>query len=97
MINPNKNTQLVGKNSPSLTPSSSNSDAFLPDRSNNNRSVSSGMSQMSLNPTSGAGESFTKDEISVLRNGSYINGREYVPFLDDKDQREKFFFNVPFT
>ena len=40
--------------------------------------------------------SFTKEEIDVLRNGSFINGRDYVPFFPEIDRKEKFFFPVPY-
>jgi hypothetical protein len=43
------------------------------------------------------GPAFTKDEINVLRYGSIINGRSYVPFLGEIDKKEKFSFSIPFT
>ncbi|ELU09786.1 hypothetical protein CAPTEDRAFT_220858 [Capitella teleta] len=39
---------------------------------------------------------YTKEEIKVLRTTSYINGREYVPFLS-VDVREKFALPLPFN
>jgi calpain-7 len=54
-----------------------------------------------LSPSAAAGGSgggrFGKEEISVLRHGSFINGREYVPFFPEIDSKERFFFPVPFT
>ena len=49
--------------------------------------------------SSSTSKSFTKDEISVLRNGSFINSREYVPFFSEFDTvKEKFNgFSIPFT
>jgi hypothetical protein len=43
------------------------------------------------------GPAFTKDEINVLRYGSKINGRSYVPFLGEIDKKEKFSFPIPYT
>ena len=45
------------------------------------------------------GKAFTKAEISVLRNGSSINSRDYVPFFSEIDTvKEKFHgFPIPFT
>ncbi len=41
---------------------------------------------------------FSREEKDVLRNGSYINGRDYLPFFVEIDSKEKFFnFNIPFT
>ena len=40
---------------------------------------------------------FTKDELAVLKRGSYINGREYFPFISQLDLKDKFFFTIPFT
>ncbi|CAH1789739.1 unnamed protein product [Owenia fusiformis] len=45
--------------------------------------------------TQGAG-GYTKEEIEVLRHTSYVNRREYVPFMS-VDVREKFGFPIPFT
>jgi calpain-7 len=42
-------------------------------------------------------ERFGKEEIAVLRRGSFINNREYVPFFPEIDSKEKFFFPIPFT
>jgi hypothetical protein len=42
-------------------------------------------------------KSFTKDEIDVLRHGSTINQRSYVPFFPEIDAKERFFFPLPFT
>ncbi|XP_048735989.2 calpain-7-like isoform X2 [Ostrea edulis] len=39
---------------------------------------------------------YTKEEIEVLRKTSFINGREYVPFMS-VDMKEKFAFPVPFS
>ncbi|XP_064647920.1 calpain-7-like [Lineus longissimus] len=44
----------------------------------------------------GGGGSYTKEEIKVLRTTSFINGREYVPFMS-VDMKEKFGYPVPFT
>jgi calpain-7 len=40
--------------------------------------------------------SYTKEEISVLRITSIINGREYVPFLS-VDLRERFSYPIPYS
>lgn len=40
---------------------------------------------------------FSKDEIAVLRRGSFINQRNYVPFFPEVDRKEKFYFAMPFT
>jgi len=40
--------------------------------------------------------SFNKDEIDVLRRGSLINGRNYVPFFEELDMKEKFNFSIPY-
>lgn len=40
---------------------------------------------------------FTKDEIDVLRRGSFINQRNYVPFFHEVDGKERFYFPLPFT
>lgn len=40
--------------------------------------------------------SYTKEELEVLRITSFINGREYVPFMS-VDLREKFAYPIPFT
>lgn len=40
---------------------------------------------------------FTSDEIAVLRRGSSINSRNYVPFFSHLDSKEKFFFTIPFS
>ncbi|ESP01924.1 hypothetical protein LOTGIDRAFT_138889 [Lottia gigantea] len=44
---------------------------------------------------SGSG-GYTKDEIAVLRNTSFINGREYVPFMD-VDTKDRFALPVTFS
>lgn len=43
------------------------------------------------------GGSFSQDELNVLRNGSNINGRNYVPFFPHIDAKERFSFPIPFT
>ena len=40
--------------------------------------------------------SFTESEIAVLRHGSSINSRNYVPFFPEIDKKEKFSFPIPF-
>ena len=40
---------------------------------------------------------FTKDEIAVLRRGSSINSRSFVPFFPHIDSKEKFFLPIPFS
>ena len=42
-------------------------------------------------------DAFTKHEIDVLRRGSFINSRSYVPFFPEIDTKEKFFLPLPFT
>ncbi|KAK3108545.1 hypothetical protein FSP39_010301 [Pinctada imbricata] len=39
---------------------------------------------------------YTKEEIEVLRKTSFVNGREYVPFMM-VDMKEKFAFPVPYS
>ncbi|KAL5962415.1 Calpain-7 [Taenia solium] len=46
---------------------------------------------------SGEGGNYTREELRVLRKTSTINGREYLPFLDAIDSRERFAFAQPFT
>ncbi|VDK38637.1 unnamed protein product [Taenia asiatica] len=46
---------------------------------------------------SGERGNYTKEELRVLRKTSTINGREYLPFLDAIDSRERFAFAQPFT
>ena len=43
--------------------------------------------------------SFSKEEIDVLRHGSRINGRDYVPFFNEIDTKNEKFHNfpIPFT
>ncbi len=43
--------------------------------------------------------SFSKEEIDVLRHGSRINGRDYVPFFSEIDTKNEKFHNfpIPFT
>lgn len=35
--------------------------------------------------------------LSVLKHGSFINGRCYAPYIEQFDMREKFSFPIPFT
>lgn len=46
---------------------------------------------------SGGGGLFTQEEINVLKNGSNINGRSYVPFFLHMDAKERFSFSIPYT
>jgi calpain-7 len=41
--------------------------------------------------------SFSQEELNVLRRGSFINDREYVPFLQHVDSKEKFYSPIPFS
>ncbi|BHF63102.1 calpain 7 [Sparganum proliferum] len=43
------------------------------------------------------GSGYSKEELRVLKSTSTINGREYLPFLDYLDNRERFAFPQPFT
>lgn len=43
-----------------------------------------------------SGEGYSKEEIDVLRSTSFINKREYVPFMS-VDLKERFAFPVPFS
>ncbi|VDO03311.1 unnamed protein product [Rodentolepis nana] len=45
----------------------------------------------------GSRGNYTTEELNVLRKTSKINGREYLPFLDAIDSRERFAFPRPFT
>ncbi|CAF0761328.1 unnamed protein product [Brachionus calyciflorus] len=54
-------------------------------------------SNISIVPPKIVSSSFTKDEIDVLRHGSFINGRDYVPFFPEIDSKEKFFLQIPFN
>ncbi|XP_033104108.1 calpain-7-like [Anneissia japonica] len=45
----------------------------------------------------GGGGRYTPEEIAVLRKTSFINGREYVPFISQADLRERFGFPVSFV
>ncbi|CAH8537323.1 unnamed protein product [Heterobilharzia americana] len=47
-------------------------------------------------PKRGAG-GFSIEELKVLKATSIINGREYLPFLDSIDLRERFSFASPFV
>uniref|UniRef100_A0A5K3FHV0 Calpain catalytic domain-containing protein n=1 Tax=Mesocestoides corti TaxID=53468 RepID=A0A5K3FHV0_MESCO len=40
---------------------------------------------------------YTSDELQVLRITSTINGRAYLPFLDEIDSHERFAFSKPFS
>ncbi|XP_041366509.1 calpain-7-like [Gigantopelta aegis] len=53
--------------------------------------ISRGQGPVSVGPGG-----YTKEEIAVLRATSYINGREYVPFME-VDLKEKFAFPVAFS
>ncbi|XP_071803068.1 calpain-7-like [Asterias amurensis] len=45
----------------------------------------------------GGGGSYSAEEIAVLRKTSYINNREFLPFMSQADLKEKFAFSIPFT
>ncbi|XP_038044478.1 calpain-7-like [Patiria miniata] len=45
----------------------------------------------------GGGGSYTAEEIKVLRTTSFINGREFLPYISQADLKEKFAFSIPFT
>nr|XP_039261066.1 calpain-7-like isoform X1 [Styela clava] len=53
-------------------------------------------SRPSTTTAQSSGGGYTKEEIAVLRSTSFINKREYVPFMS-VDLRERFAFPVPFT
>ena len=48
-----------------------------------------------INATSS--RAFTNAEIAVLRRGSVINSRHYVPFFPEIDRKEKFFFPIAYS
>lgn len=56
--------------------------------SNVNKTVKSGL--INLGPSD-----YSKEEIAVLRKTSFINGREYVPFMS-VDMKERFAYPVQF-
>lgn len=100
----NENSKLLKKSSPppahgkspvapaNKAPDNDNEFNFeFADKSNEN--VPS-LSQLKLTDN---GASFTKDEINVLRRGSCINGRDYVPFFPEIDAKDRFSFPIPFT
>ena len=68
---------------------------------NQDNENSSDMSGYSFQATSSSASapSFSKEEISVLRHGSNINGRDYVPFFNEIDTKNEKFHNfpIPFT
>ncbi|XP_022109312.1 calpain-7-like isoform X2 [Acanthaster planci] len=43
------------------------------------------------------GGSYTPEEIAVLRTTSFINGREFLPYISQADLKEKFAYSIPFT
>ncbi|XP_077978254.1 calpain-7-like [Glandiceps talaboti] len=45
----------------------------------------------------GGGSFYTQEEIAVLRRTSYINGKEYVPFISQADLKETFAYKIPFS
>lgn len=65
---------------------------------NDNDSIENSTSINVNNKRQSSSGTFSKEEIAVLRNGSYINGRDYLPFFVEIDSKEKFFnFHIPFT
>ncbi len=65
---------------------------------NDNDSIENSTSITVNNKRQSSSGTFSKEEIAVLRNGSYINGRDYLPFFVEIDSKEKFFnFQIPFT
>ncbi|XP_071957254.1 calpain-7-like [Antedon mediterranea] len=44
----------------------------------------------------GGGGKYTPEEIAVLRRTSFVNGREYVPFMSHADLRERFGYPISF-
>lgn len=81
---------------PNLDKLSLNNDDYLDDNENENNKF---MDKLTMNKTNSSDSkgTFTKEEISVLRHGSFINNKEYVPFFPEIDSKEKFYLPIPFT
>ena len=93
----NDNSRLLKKSSP--PPSSGGGQRKSPSNDELNPEpidLSSSFDKLKLTTDSQTGGSFTRDELAVLRNGSNINGRNYVPFFPEIDAKERFFFTVPY-
>lgn len=95
----NENSKLLKKSSPpqplsnrtaSKTEQNDEQTAF-------DDGISASFSQLRNGASALGGGSFTKDELAVLRHGSNINERNYVPFFPEIDVKERFFFSIPFT
>ncbi|KAF7256197.1 hypothetical protein EG68_05332 [Paragonimus skrjabini miyazakii] len=48
-------------------------------------------------PKTRQADGYTAEELKVLKTTSIINGREFLPFLDDLDSRIRFAYPKPFT
>lgn len=69
--------------------------ALEPGSSSSERQQSNSSSQPGKHLHVSGSDSYTKEEIAVLRVGSLINGREYVPFMS-VDLKERFAYPLPF-
>jgi hypothetical protein len=81
----------------SLETNNDNQSSFQDDDENENNRFMNELALSKMNSGQTSSSSFTREEISVLRHGSFINNREYVPFFPEIDSKEKFFFPIPFS
>lgn len=76
---------------------SNQADDFQDDNETENNRFMNKLTQNLANNKNNSSLSFSAHEISVLRHGSFINKREYVPFFPAIDAKEKFFFSLAFS